>query len=124
MFLIDDDCHAQVFDGVGFGLGVAWQEVADERAESVIQLAAGFSGNGIENDRGLAGPGYPGEDRDFAFGNTQRDILQVVFAGTTYSYIFLGHNPLLLPIIDHSTTSLAQPEIDQTSALLKSSLRT
>ncbi len=48
MFLVDDDCHAQVFDGVGVRLGVAWQEVTDERAEGFVQLAARFGGDGVE----------------------------------------------------------------------------
>jgi hypothetical protein len=36
MFLVDDNRHAQVFDGVGVWLSVAWQEVADERAEGFV----------------------------------------------------------------------------------------
>src|SRR5215469_10096885 len=95
MFLVDNNGHAQVFDGVGVWLGVAWQEVADERAEGFVQLAARFGGNGIENDGRFTRPGYTGKDSDFALRNAQRYILQVVFTCAAYRYIFLGHNPLL-----------------------------
>src|SRR5262245_52509460 len=95
MFLIDDYCHAQVFDSVGVRLGVPWQEVTDERAEGFVQLAARFGGNGIENDGRFTRPRYTGKDSDFALRNAQRYVLQVVFSGAAYRYIFLGHSPLL-----------------------------
>src|SRR6516164_3307120 len=95
MFLVDNNGHAQVFDGVGVWLGVAWQEVADERAKGFVQLAARFGGNGIENDGRFTRPGYTGKERDFALGNAQRDILQVVFTCAANRDIFLGHNSFI-----------------------------
>src|SRR5205085_10010161 len=106
--------HAQVFDGVGVWLGVAGQEIAGERAEGVVQLAACFGGNSIENDRRFTRPGHTGKDSDFALRNAQRYILQVVFTCAAYRYIFLGHYPLLFLTIDHSTTSIARPGSDFT----------
>src|SRR5215472_6981030 len=94
MFLVDNNGHAQVFDGISVWLGVAWQEVTDERAEGFVQLAARFGSNGVENDGRFTRPGYTGKDSDFALRNAQRDILQVVFTCAAYRYIFLGHNPL------------------------------
>ena len=91
MFLVDDNCHAQVFDGVGVWLGVAGQEIAGERAEGFVQLAARFGGNGIENDGRFTRPGYTGKDSDFALRNAQRYILQVVFTGAANLDVFLGH---------------------------------
>jgi hypothetical protein len=52
-------------------LGVAWQEVTDERAEGFVQLATRFGGNRIENDGRFTRPGYTGKDGDFALGNAQ-----------------------------------------------------
>src|SRR5579859_7108966 len=98
MFLVDNNGHAQVFDGVGVWLGVAGQEVTDERAEGFVQLAARFGGNGIENDGRFPRPGYTGKDSDFALRNAQRYILQVVFSCAAYCYIFLRHNPFFIPI--------------------------
>ena len=51
VFLVDDDSHAQVFDGVGVRLGVAGQEIADEGAKGFVELAARFGGDRIEDDR-------------------------------------------------------------------------
>jgi hypothetical protein len=34
----------------------------------------------VEDDRRLSGARDPGEDRDFAFRNAQRDVFEVVFA--------------------------------------------
>src|SRR5262245_42515490 len=91
MFLVDDYRHAQVFDGVGVWLSVAWQEVTDERAEGFVQLAARFGGNGIENDGRFTRPGHTGKDSDLALRNAQRDVLQVVFTGAANLDVFLGH---------------------------------
>src|SRR5262245_43107109 len=91
MFLVDDYRHAQVFDGVGVWLGVAWQEVTDERAEGFVQLAARFGGNGIENDGRFTRPGHTGEDSDFALRNAQRYVLQVIFTGAANLDVFLRH---------------------------------
>src|SRR5579872_5102984 len=109
MFLVDNNGHAQVFDGVGVWLGVAWQEVTDERAEGFVQLAARFGGNGIENDRRFTGPRHTGKDSDFALRNAQRYILQVVFTGAAYRDIFLGHNPLLF--LRRRPTPLARSKV-------------
>src|SRR5438093_4478258 len=95
MFLVDDNRQAQVFDGVGVWLGVAWQEVADECAEGFVQLAARFGGNGIKDDGRFTRPGHTGKDSDFTLRNAQRYILQVVFTGAAYLDVFLGHNSLL-----------------------------
>ncbi len=67
--LIDDNRHAEVLDGVGFGLGVARQEVLDEGAERFIELASGFSGDGVEDDGGFAGTGDACEDGDLVLGD-------------------------------------------------------
>ena len=69
--LVHDNRHAQVLDGVGFGLGVAGQEVLHERAEGFIELASSFSGDGVEDNRRLAGTGYACEDGDFSLGYAQ-----------------------------------------------------
>src|SRR5690348_11955699 len=91
MFLVDNNGHAQVFDGISVWLGVAWQEVTDERAEGFVQLAARVGGNSIGNDGRFTRPGYTGNDSEFALRNAQRDILQVVLAGATNLDIFLNH---------------------------------
>ena len=96
-FLVHDDRHAQVLDGIGVRLGVARQEGADEHAEVLVHLALRFGGDGIEDDGRFAGTGDAGEDSDLAFGDAQRDVLQVVLAGAADLDIFLGHHPLPAP---------------------------
>src|SRR5690349_11424091 len=97
MSLVYDDGHAEIFDGIGFRLGVARQEVTDERAEGLVQLAARFRGNCIENDGRFSRPRYPGEERDFALRNAQGYVLQVVLSRATDFDIFLGQDSL--PIV-------------------------
>src|SRR5262249_32997271 len=87
-----------MIDGVSFGLGVAWQEVLDERAKGFVELASGFGGDGIEDNGRFAGTGYTGEDGDLALGDAQRDIFQVVFTSAANLNIFLRHRLLLLPL--------------------------
>ena len=89
--LVHDDRHAQVLDGVRIGLGIARQEVADEQAEVLVQQSLGFGGDGVEYDGRFAGAGYAGKDRDLAFGDAQRNILQVVLARAANLDVFLGH---------------------------------
>jgi hypothetical protein len=53
--LVDDDGHAQVLDGIGIGLWVAWQEAADEHRKVLEQLPLRLAGDGVVHDRRLAG---------------------------------------------------------------------
>ena len=85
--------------------GWAWQEVTDERVEGFVQLASRFGGNGIENDGRFTRPGYTGKESDFALGNAQRDILQVVFTSAANLNIVQGHRVLLLPLDWYSNTN-------------------
>src|SRR5215469_8290000 len=94
-----------MIDGVGFGLGVARQEVLDERAKGFVDLASSFGGDGIENDGRFAGTGDTGEDGDLVLGDTQRDILQVVFTSAANLNIVQGHRVLLLPLDWYSNTN-------------------
>ena len=87
--LIHDDGHAQVLDGVRIGLGIARQEVADEQAEVFVQLSLRFGGDGVEHDGRFARTGYARKDRDLAFGNAQRDVLQIVLACAANLDVFL-----------------------------------
>src|SRR5436190_22863010 len=91
MFLVDDNRHTQVFDGVGVWLSIPWQEVAHERAKGFVQLAARFGGNRIKDDGRFPRAGHTGKDSDFALRNAQRYILQVVFTGAANLDVFLGH---------------------------------
>src|SRR5215208_3248958 len=95
MFLVDDNRHAQVFDGVGIWLGVAWQEVAHKGAEGLVELAPRFRRHSVKHDGGFPRAGHTSKDSDFALRNAQRYILQVVFTGAAYLDVFLGHNSLL-----------------------------
>ncbi|MCY1461267.1 hypothetical protein D9M71_789060 [compost metagenome] len=80
--LIHDNGHAQVLDRVRFRLRNARQEIAHEHAEVLVQQSRGFRGDRIEDDRRLAGSGYPGEDRDLLLGNAQGYVLEIVFPRT------------------------------------------
>jgi hypothetical protein len=90
--LVNDNRHAQIFDGVSIRLGIPGQKGANEGTEGVVQLATRFGGQGIKYDRRFARARHTCKDRNFAFGNAQRYILKVVFAGTSDFDIFLGHD--------------------------------
>lgn len=78
--LIDDDGHAQIFDGIRFGLGIARQEVADEQTVVFVEQSLSFVGDGMKHERRFLGTGNTGKYRDLAFGNAQRHVLQIVRA--------------------------------------------
>src|SRR5579859_1345905 len=94
--LVHDNRHAQVLNGVGLRLGIAWQKVLHERTEGFIELTSGFGGDGVEHDGRFARARYAGEDGDLPLGDAQRDILQIVFTSAADLNIFLGHRVLLL----------------------------
>ena len=104
-FLIHHHRHAQIFNRIGIGLGEAGQEIAHEHAEVFVQQPLRLSGNRIKNNRRFPRTGDAGKDRDFAFGDAQRDILQIIFARTTDFDIFLLHHSSLMVILLRKVTA-------------------
>ena len=79
--LVHYDRHARVLNGIGVRLGVARQEGSDEHAEILVHLTLRLGRDGVEDDRRFAA----GEDRDLAFGDAQRDVLEIILARTAIS---------------------------------------
>src|SRR5688572_33353256 len=111
--LVDDHRHAEVLDGVRFGLGVAREERANKEAEVLVKLALRLRRDRVEHDRRLSGARHAGEDRDHPFGDPQGYVLEVVLAGPADLDV-LGHRSSVgkrglarLQYVDADGTSIA-----------------
>ena len=65
------DRGGEIVDTIGVGLSVMRQSMPSEGAECLVELALGFSRNGVKNQRRFAGAGHAREDGEFLFGNLE-----------------------------------------------------
>ena len=73
-----------MFDAVDIGLAVVGKEALHEEGEGFVQLALRLGRDGIEDQRRFPGAGHAGKDGQLAFGNVQRDVLEIVLAGAAH----------------------------------------
>src|SRR5690606_18954156 len=83
-FLVDDDGRAQVVQGVDVGAVQRRHEALDERRVGLVDQPPGLGGDGVEDQRRLAGAGHAGEHAQPPLRDVERDPGQVVLAGAAY----------------------------------------
>ena len=93
--LVDGDGRRQPVDLVDVGLLHLAQELAGVRREALDVPPLALGVDGVEGEAGLAAAGQPGDDGQPVAGHLDRDVLEVVFAGTANDEEFLWHPPSL-----------------------------
>ena len=81
--LFDGDRGRQARERVDVGLGKLFDELARVGRDALEEPALAFGEEDVEGQGGFAGAGDAGHDRQRAVRDFERDVLQVVFAGTT-----------------------------------------
>src|SRR5438045_2695389 len=61
------------------------QPVSDEGAEGFVELALGFSGDGVEHQRRFPRTGHARKDGEFLFGNLYGDTLKIMLTGAAHA---------------------------------------
>ncbi len=80
VFLFDGDGRRDAFDGIGVRLVHAVEKLPDVRREGFDVAALALGIKRVEGQRGLAGAGRAGDDGEFAKGNLEIEIAEVVLA--------------------------------------------
>ena len=83
--LVDDDGDGQPLDRIDFRPAVFGEILLHESGEGVVELAAAFRREGVHDQGTLSGAGYAGEDGDLVFGNVERQVAEIVFAGPAHA---------------------------------------
>jgi len=81
--LLDGHCGGQSLDPVDIGFLEAVEELLRVGGEGLDVAPLARSEEGVQRQRGLAGTGRTGDDRERTAGQIQVDVLQVVLAGTS-----------------------------------------
>ncbi|MNQ41688.1 hypothetical protein D3C85_553730 [compost metagenome] len=79
--LVDGDGRQDAFDAVHLRLVHAVQELARIGREGFHIAPLPLGVQGVEGQRTFAGPGHPGDDDQFAGGDGQVQVLEIVLAG-------------------------------------------
>ncbi len=96
-FLLDGDRRRKPFDHVDFGPFHLVEELPSVGRERLDVAALAFGINGVEGERGLAGAGESGDDREGVPGDFDADILEVVLARAPDYQFGQAHETKTLP---------------------------
>ena len=83
--LVDDDGDGQPLDRIDFWPAVFGEILLHESGEGVVELAAAFRREGVHDQGTLSGAGYAGENGDLVFGDVERQVAEIVFAGPAHA---------------------------------------
>ena len=89
--LIDGDGGRQAVDLVDVRLLHLAQELPRVRRQALDIASLALGVDGVEGEAGLAAAREPGDDRQPVTGHLDRDVLEIVFAGTANDEQFLWH---------------------------------
>ena len=78
--LVDDDRGGEPVEHVDLGPRQRGHEALHERAVGLVDHPLRLGGDGVEDQRALAGAGHAGEHREPALGQLDADVLEVVDA--------------------------------------------
>ena len=98
--LVDRDGRRQPVDRVDVGLLHLAEELAGVRAQALDVAALALGVDRVEGEARLATPGQAGDDDEPVAREGDRDVLEVVFAGTANEDPVLRHRLLSLTGID------------------------
>src|SRR5690606_335351 len=85
-------------------------ELLDEGGVRLVDQPLAFGGNRAKDQGRLAGPGDTGKDSDLALGDVERDVLEVVLAGTANF-----DRPVCAFSFRHRSLAPSEPEAPQST---------
>ena len=90
--LLDGNGWRESLDRIDVGLLHEAEELPRVGRERFDVAALPLGVDGIEGERGLARAREPGDDRELIAGDLDRDVLEIVLAGTADDQAFLSHS--------------------------------
>ena len=91
-----DDGGGEPLQAVDIRARQRLHEALDETGVGLVDQALRLRGDGVENERGLAGARHAGEDGELALGDVDADAAEVVIAGA-------GHTDEIMHVLHHKT---------------------